>query len=225
MNLVRNRIGRLIRRVTLAAGILGLPVWAQLKISITSPSDGGVVNPGSSFAVTVTASPADGVRRIVLLPQYPLKVKGEVMRSAPPYQFTVEVPENIWADRFGVSAIALLADGPVRDGPIEVDVERADPPVRLETQLSYLGFDYIGDMGHLLVYGYFADGSKMDLTHSSLTRYVPGSVTVVRVSREGLATATGPGSTIITVENKGAKALVKVFVASGKQPRDSKKKG
>ena len=85
-----------------------------------------------------------------------------------------------------------------------------------------LYFDYVGDAGHLIVYGHFADGSEGDLTYSSLTKYTSGSETIVKIDKNGRATATGAGHTSITIENNGAKVVVPVSVPNQAPPAESK---
>ena len=153
-----------------------------------------------------------------------MKAKGNLILGAPPYRFTLEIPRDIQvAGRYGIAATGLLAaNGTVDCDPVVIDVEWTDPPVRLQTQLRSLYFDYVGDAGHLIVYGYFADGSKVDLTHSSLTKYTSGSETIVKVDQNGVATATGHGSTSITVENNGAKVVIPVSVPYQRAPGEGK---
>jgi hypothetical protein len=190
------------------------------SLEITEPKDGTVVHPGSSVTVIVTASPPESFRMVTLLMERPLK--NDLILSAPPYRFTVEIPRDILvAGSYGVAASGFPAAGePIDTDPISLDVERSDGPLRLKTQLSALHFDCVGDAGALIVYGYFADGSQVDLTHSSLTRYISGSLAIVEIDNNGLATATAPGSTSITVENNGAKVVVEVFVPPEGPPAD-----
>ena len=77
-----------------------------------------------------------------------------MMLSAPPYRFVVEIPGDIGvADRYGIAATGLTAANAVLScDPVDIDVEWTDPPVRLQTQLRSLYFDYVGDAGHLIVY-------------------------------------------------------------------------
>jgi len=220
MNPLRDEIGRRVRSGAFLFGMLAAPLWAQPKIAITSPSDGVVVHPGDSVTVIVTVSPPESFRMVAILLADSLKTRGDLMLSAPPYRFTVEVPRDIQvSDRYGIAASGLLtANGSIESDPIVLDVERRDPPLRLETQLEALYFDSVGDAGHLIVYGYFADDLKIDLTHSSLTKYISGSQAIVKIDKNGLATATGAGSTSITVENSGAKVVIPVSVPHEEPP-------
>ncbi len=224
MNPIPDKIGRWSCLAAFVAGMLAAPLWAQPTIAITSPRGGVVVRPGSNVTVVVTVSPPRSFRSVAILPAYPLKAKGDMMLSAPPYRFVVEIPGDIGvADRYGIAATGLTAANAVLScDPVDIDVEWTDPPVRLQTQLRSLYFDYVGDAGHLIVYGYFADGSKVDLTHSSLTKYTSGSETIVKVDQNGVATATGHGSTSITVENNGAKVVIPVSVPYQRAPGEGK---
>jgi hypothetical protein len=206
--------------------MLAAPLWAQPKIEITSPRDGAVVHPGSSITVTVAVSPREAFRTVWILPQQPLKTKSDLMLSAPPYRFTIEVPKDITvADRYGISVSGLLAPGRSLDyGPINIDVEWPDPPLRLEEALGgRLIFANVGESSGLLIYGHFAGGSKVDLTYSSLTKYKSESEAIVKIDSSGMATATGVGSSSITVENNGTKVVIPVSVIYGKARADDGK--
>ncbi len=223
MNPLRNEISGWARSGAFLFGMLAAPLWAQPKIAITSPSDGVVVHPGDSVTVIVTVSPPEGFRMVWILPQRPLKTKGELALSAPPYRFTIEVPQDIGvSDRYGIAASGLLtANGSIDSRLIVLDVERSDPPLRLEEALGSLPFGHVGESSTLLIYGTYADGSKVDLTYSSLTRYTSASEAIVKIDSHGRATATGPGSTSITVENNGAKVVVPVSVPHEEPPVQS----
>ena len=213
MNPLRDRTGRWACLGAFAVGVLAAPLSAQPKIAITSPRDGDVVHPGSSVVVEVALSRPERFRMVAILLQGSLKGKHDLVRREPPYRFTVEIPRDIQSTgSCGITAIGVLPDQMLDSDPISIDIERPDPPLRLETQLRALFFDSIGDAGNLIVYGKFADGSKVDLTYSSLTKYKSGSQAIVKIDNNGLATATGAGKTSITVENNGAKVLVPVSV-------------
>lgn len=201
-------------------GMLAAPLWTQPKIAITSPRDGVVVHPGESVTVIVTVSPPESLRMVAVFPEDSLKIKGDLVLSAPPYRFTFEVPKDIQvAGRYGMFASGLLAvNGSIDSDPIGIDVERSDPPLRLEEEFGSLTLGHVGESSTLLIYGTYADGSKVDLTHSSLTKYTSASQAIVKIDSHGRATAAGAGSTSITVENNGAKVVVPVSVPHEEPP-------
>jgi hypothetical protein len=222
MNPLHNEIGGWARSGAFLFGMLAAPLWAQPKIAITSPSDGVVVHPGSSVTVTVAVSPAGNFRMVTLsLGSLENGPAGQVLTAAP-YSFTVQIPRDIgWAGGRGITAVGVLPDQLLDSDPIVLDVERSDPPLRLEEALGSLPFGHVGESSTLLIYGTYADGSKVDLTHSSLTKYTSASQAIVKIDSHGRATAAGPGSTSITVENSGAKVVVPVSVPHEEPPVQS----
>lgn len=223
MNPVPDKIGRWACLGAFVAGLLAAPLWAQPTIAITSPRDGVVVRPGSNVTITVAVSPPRSFRTVIILPEDSLNAKGSLMLNSPPYRFTLEIPRDIQvAGRYGIGAAGVLANGTVDCDPVVIDVERSDPPVQIEAALRSLIFASVGESGNLLIYGVFADGSKLDLTRSSLTKYTSGSQAIVKVNKNGLATATGPGSTSITVENNGAKIVIPASVPYERAPGEGK---
>jgi hypothetical protein len=75
MNLLHDGIAEWACWGTLVAGMLAAPLWAQPKIEITSPADGVVVHPGSSITVTVSVSPQEAFRMVMIMTQHPYEDK------------------------------------------------------------------------------------------------------------------------------------------------------
>jgi hypothetical protein len=178
-------------------------------LEITSPADGAVAYSGKPLKVTVTA--AGAFQLVALLVEHPLS--SEQLLTAPPYQFTIEVPGTLASRSYGLSATGITASGKTVDiGPISVDVERPDLPYQLTTQLSALYMDYAGDSGNLIVYGKFADESTVDLTYSSRLTYASDTPAVATVDKKGLVTAIAPGKGNIAITYAGMSIRVPVNV-------------
>src|ERR1035438_534805 len=186
--------------------LTAIPVRAQ-TLQITSPADGSVAYSGQTLNVAITASGT--FQYVAVLVQGPLSSPQPL--TAPPYQFAIQVPSTIASGRYGMTPTGITASGQVVDmDPIAIDIERADAPQKLTTQISALYMDYIGDRGNLIVYGQFADGSTVDLTYSSLLAYSPDTPTVATVDANGLVTAVGPGRANIVITYSGTSIQVPV---------------
>ncbi len=133
--------------------------------------------------------------------------------AAPPYQFTVQVPSTITPGRYGLTPTGVTASGQVVDAdPILIDIERPDQLQQLTTQLSELFMAYNGEVGGLIVYGQFADGSTTDLTYSSLLTYSSDTPSVATVDTNALVTAVAPGTANIIITYEGISIKVPVYV-------------
>ncbi len=72
---------------------LGLLLGQQPTLRITAPASQAVVHPGDTITVTVEASGA-AFEAVIVIPPDPIPVEGIEMRTAPPYKFTVHIPEK-----------------------------------------------------------------------------------------------------------------------------------
>lgn len=185
---------------------------ASPTVTITSPDDGAVVEPGQTIVVRVDATP--GVFRFVqLIAQAPLRYDQAL--NAPPYEFQLHVPSDIASGVCALTAVGSIQSGVrVYSRAIHLDVERSDSPKRLKSALSTLGFDYVGDDGSLIVTGVFPDGSSADLTRSRLTKYTSDNPSVATVDARGVVTAVGPGHAKVTIQNGDQTLVVPVAVSS-----------
>jgi hypothetical protein len=189
---------------------------AQPTLKITSPADGTVVSSGQTLVVKVGAAPA-AFQRVLVVGDDPIG-ESQILTS-PPYEFQLQIPSDIDSGTYSLTAVGIIRIGsPVYSDPITVDIERPDSPQRLRSALSTLGFDYVGDNITLVVTGFFADGSRVDLTHSTLTKYTSDTPTVATVDDQGLVTGTAPGSAKITIRNGDAIVLVPVTVPNKRSP-------
>lgn len=219
---------RLFESMTRLAAVLAAPGFlcataALLRaqtLEITSPADGTVVNPGQTFAVTVSASGAN-FQMVVVIGQDP--IGDSQWLTAPPYHFSIRIPSRISPRRY-----TLTADGATTPGqgatspPIWIDVERPDAPVSVKVDPSLL-IMRVGDPGYLFANATYADGTTEDVSQSTLTRWSSDSPNVASVTDDGRVTATGSGSARITVENGGRRAVVTVTVTDRKPAGEPKR--
>jgi len=83
------------------------PLVAQ-SLVITSPANGAVVNPGQLLTVSVAAS---GTFQEVLVIGGTTVGPSQQVLSAPPYQFTIQVPTTISPRQYPLTAFGAIAPG------------------------------------------------------------------------------------------------------------------
>ena len=193
-----------------AAAVVAASSLPAQTLRITSPADGAVVSSGQTLTVTVAASGAN-FQDVWLGGNLP---PGVFFQQVPgtQYQFTAVIPATTSSGTYWLTASGHVPGVSVPDATSSVDVERPDAPVAVASDPTRLGLEYVGDSRHLLLYGTFADGSKVGLQGSSLTLYTSDNPAVATVDSTGLVTATGPGLANITITNNGASTIVPVSV-------------
>jgi hypothetical protein len=144
---------------------------AQPTLRITAPRNGAVVNSGRAITVTVEASGT--FSKVFLVGKDPIGFT-KYLTAPPPGQ-------NVYSD------------------PVSIDVERSDAPRRYNVDPPSLTFDRLGESETLSVTGVFADGSRVDITHSTLTKYSSYKPAVATVDANGVVKAVRPGSTSILI--------------------------
>ena len=210
-----------LRRLPKTAGAL-LPAWiltASLSaqtVQIVSPAEGTVFHPGQTRVVTVDATPL-AFKTVIVAGDLPLGFSQ--ILTAPPYRFRMQIPLDTVPGPYTLMATGVThADTAIDSEPITVAIEWPDSPRQLKPDLSTLSFDYIGDYVALVVDGVFADGSKVDLTRSTLTTWASSNPAVATVDAQGVVTAVGHGSAKITITNQNATTVIPVTVAKERRP-------
>jgi Bacterial Ig-like domain (group 2) len=200
---------RLYLTVALAA-LATLPAQAALRI--TSPKNLTVVSPGETIFVDVAVSgePLIGANIAAADP-----IKDSQVLSAPPYHFPITIPTKITPGLYALTAEGRSPHSELQTSqPISIDVERPDSPQSITTDLSRLELA-VGDQSDIAVIGTYGDGSTVELTKSTQTKYTTARPGVVSVSSDGLVTGLAVGSTEIVINHKGNKAEVRVIVTRG----------
>ncbi len=166
-------------------------------LQITSPSNGAVVTPGQTLAVTVSAD-ASAFQGIVVIGQTALGLTSPL--TAPPYQFSIYIPADVAAGNYTLTALGIPQSG---TGPIvstiTIDIERSDMPTQISSDPTAIPFGYARATGYLFVTGSFTDGSQVDLTASAQIAYSSDNPAVATVSGHGVVTAVAPGTANVTV--------------------------
>jgi hypothetical protein len=213
----------MLRKLT-AAALLAICVAAsQLcaqTVEITSPTDGALFHPGQLLDITVKATPS--AFRTVVVGVGNLHPSGlSNVLTAPPYRFQIQIPSDTVPGPYTLMAVGVTHAGNAVDSvEVTIAVERPDNPLRLESDLRTVNFDYSSGSAALLVDGIFPDGSRVSLTRSTLTRFISDRPSVVTVDANFVVTAVGPGSASITVTNGKARLVIPVTVANTKRPAD-----
>lgn len=140
---MRNQIQPAIRLACLGAVFLSLCASQQQpqkpSLRIVSPPNGTVVKPGDTIHVTVAAV-GDFTGMIVIGADPLSDSKG---RTRPPWKFSIKVPKkDVDSGLTFITASGALADGQsVNSDPLDIDVERPDPPLNIGTQPVFLNVE------------------------------------------------------------------------------------
>jgi hypothetical protein len=201
----------------------------KASISIVSPPDGTIVQPGAILHIDVSVASDKPIRVMTIIS--PLGM-GEEMRESPPWSFTLTLPtddrsvgggapllgkHSIFAD------IAFVGQGHEADAEfgagIFVDVERPDMPIKLRTQVfKAISLDAFGEEQRIMVSGIFSDGAHLELNESSCLSFSSSDDTVAKVDKDGVVTAVGPGNALITVTYRLGEQDVHVSIPANFSP-------
>ena len=176
----------------LAAGL-----HAASQLQIVAPENGVVLSAGGALTVTVKAPPSE-FRSISIAGDGPFALSTSL--SAAPYEYSYPIPQDSPTGRYRIKAAGTTASGAiVLSDPIEVIVERADKPKKLESDWQSVTLGEQEDTP-LQIWGLFPDGSRIDVTHSQRATYTSDRPTVAIVTGEGAVTGVGAGKARITVK-------------------------
>ena len=179
---------------------------------ITSPKNLIVVNPGETIFVDVAVS-GESLIGANIAAEDP--IKDSQVLTAPPYHFSITIPTEIRPGLYNLTAEGRSPHSELQGSkPVSIDVELPGSPQSIATDLSRLELA-VGDQSGVAVIGTYADGSTVDLTKSTRTKYTATRADVASVSSDGLVTGLAVGSTEIVIRHKGHKAEVSVVVTRG----------
>ena len=168
----------------------------QPLLQITSPTSGTLETEGATVNITISADPS--VQNIFVLDDKPLPD----VQATSPTQFTLTVPTTTPPGWYNLTAVGSTASGEVISAPVAIDIEPASIPP-LTTNPLVLTLNLVGDQFPMRVVGTFANGTTLDVTHSTLLSYASNNTQIVTVSSTGMVTAVGAGQTYITVSANG----------------------
>ena len=200
------------------------PSSATPPVRIVSPASGVLVEPGATLPVVVEVTEAghEFVTAVVFIApdggdvvttiEKRKKQRLEVSLRVPQTQLG---PHNLEAylvtDESGL-AKADKKPPIVYASPVTINVETSRAVTALEVGSKGISFRFAGGQRTIWVNGTFEGGDKLSITDSSKTVFASANPNVAAVSGNGTVTATGGGSTIITVRYETQAVQIPVTV-------------
>ncbi len=191
----------------LAAAVL----HADSQLQIASPANGLLVNAGCDLTVVVK-TPDVAVQSVSIDGDGPFALSTGV--SKPPYRFTYPIPAGAASGRYRLKAVGVTASGTINSEPVEVDVEQAEKPKKLESEWQSVSM-VAHENSTLVIWGIFEDGAKVDVTRSTQIAYTSDRPAVAAISSDGTISAASAGKVRITVKYADKTILVPVAISSG----------
>jgi hypothetical protein len=171
--------------------------------------------PGQSLAVTVT--PSGTFTQVVLLCEGALgssNILTVTPNTATPYKLSLPIPASLSPGIYSLTALGVSTAGNATSPAVNIDVERTDSPVQISVLPESLYLP-VGQRAPLRVVGTYADGTHLDITHSSNTSFSSSGTSMATVDSQGYVTAVAPiepppfgGPVRITVNNSIAVPVV-----------------
>jgi len=188
----------------LAVGML----HADGKLQIAAPN---TIYAGASLAVTVNTT-GDPLQSVSITGDGPFELT--TCLTAPPYKYSYSIPANFPSGRYKFKAVGVTAFGAnIFSDPAEVDVEQIEKPKKLQSEFVSLT---VGEHENvtLVIWGIFADGSKVDLTRSTQISYISDHPAVAEISAEGSVKGVSAGKAKITAKYADRTIVVPVSVVA-----------
>ena len=199
------------RPVASAISVLCLAVGmlhADGQLQIASPN---TIYAGASLTVTVNPS-GDRLQSVSIVGEGPFELT--TCLTVPPYKYSYSIPANFPSGRYKFKAVGLTASGAnIFSDQSEVDVEQTEKPKKLQSEFLSLT---VGEHENvtLVIWGIFADGSKVDLTRSTQISYISDRPAVAEISAEGSVKGVSAGKAKITVKYADRTIVVPVSVVA-----------
>jgi hypothetical protein len=172
----------------------------QPLLTITSPGSGTLLQEGQTYTITISFDPS--VQNIGIDAEFPVP---DIQPTSDPSKFSLTLPMTIPPGTYHLTAQGSNSSGGVQSDPVPIDIERPDDPVQLWAEPLSLNFKEVGAQRGIIVYGTFADGTKLIISSSSKTFYVSDNTQVATVTGNGLGfglvTAVAPGQGSIIVQS------------------------
>jgi hypothetical protein len=202
-------------RFAIAACVYALYAWAALDanaqqslLRIASPATGDIVMEGQPFHITVSAD--QSVRVVGVLAWHPLPDARPVGSNL----FEMDIPRTVPPGNYQLTAVGV-ASTLVESEPVMIHVEREEPATGLDVQPSFLVFAQLEDSYGMpvSVIATFADGSRLDVTHSRNTSFTTKDPEIARVDDQGKVIPIGPGQTSIMVSYTTGSSSAPLYAA------------
>ena len=170
----------------------------QPALQITVPVNGTVVTPGQTLSVTVTSPNGTSFDNFYVIADAPLG--SSTTASSAPAQVSFTIPADIAPGAYSLTAVGTTAAGShVESDSVDIQVERPDAPLSLDSLISNVMFQRTSESIPLIVLGTYQDGSVLDVTHSTHVSFSSSNTAVATVDSQGIVTAVAVGRTYITV--------------------------
>jgi hypothetical protein len=198
-----------------AASLLWLAtaaLHAEPQLQIVTPENGLVLSAGGALTVTIKAAPSATFQSVSVAGDGPFALSTGI--AAPPYEYSYPIPADVASGRYRLKAVGVTASGAmVYSDPVEVVIERADKPKKLQSEWQEVTLGEQEDTP-LQIWGLFPDGSKIDVTRSSRATYACDRPTVAAVTAEGAVKGVAAGKARITVKYGDKLVVVPVVITS-----------
>jgi hypothetical protein len=184
------------------------PSALSQQLTISSPSNGATVVPGGTVTVTVSVT-GGSVSGVEIVGQ---NIGASGVVNAVPYMFNLLIPAGLIGLE-NLTALGTTGSGQtVMSTPLTIDIESTVQATSLVTNISQIQFGFAGDQFPLRVVAALVDGSQLDVTQSTQITFSSGNTATATVDSTALVTATGAGTTFLTVTYAGQSANVPVTV-------------
>jgi hypothetical protein len=182
---------------------------------IVSPNAGRTIQPGQAVTISVHVPSGTYPYGVGIVGQDPLGFAGPSPVVGSTVAFTLTVPAYTPPGPYEITAAAADSIGAlVSSNPITLDVERADIPTALLVDPPSVSKRLVGDTLLLTIFGVFAGGQEIDLTHSTKLKFNSENTTVA-VVQDGILSAVGVGQTNLDVQYGSITAKISVTVPAG----------
>jgi len=175
-----------------------------------------MVHPGETLVIRVTSPEKVPFTLIGLIGESPLGISD--LAKSLPAEFSYEIPKDISCHKYLITVDAVVdSTNANMTTHIEVDVEPAELPVRLEPNIPQLYSLEVGSEFPLIISGEFKDGTCLDLRWSTYVKYISTDTRVATVDWQGQVMGVAPGRTTIRIvyglDERKRELLVPVSVA------------
>jgi len=187
-------------------------------LSITSPMNGTVVQPGQSVRVTVAATDSSLLTSEAIVGSIQLGGLSVIQPAGPQLTFSVTIPDGIVAGQYYITARGILGTGGgVSSTPVSLSVPITGSISTIRANVKTLVLAAPGTQGDLDIVATTTQGS-VALDPETLS-FVSSDPSVVTVNTSGQATAQGIGNAVITITygsgSNSVSTTVSVLVQGG----------
>jgi hypothetical protein len=151
-----------------AISLMAMVYGQTPALQITAPASGTIVPSGQNLSVTVGVAAGTNISGLAVIGEDPIGFSQ--LLTSPPYQFRLNVPTEIRAGSYSLTAAAAGPSGTeLESEPILIDIEPSGAISSLQVQPTTIRFAFVGEQIPLKVIGMV--GGAVDLTESSKVTY------------------------------------------------------